>query len=129
MPRSLVVASAWLFGLFMIALTVYVSTDNRFGLMNQVRRVPGGDKTGHFFLMGMLAFLVTLATARPWLTRIGSHVARWGTLVAIVIAAEEYSQRYFPTRTFSMLDMAASLGGILVFSLLSFLVLRARQRA
>lgn len=126
----MLITSAWLFGLFMIGLTIYVNTGQRFAFMNMVRRnVPGGDKTGHFILMGALAFLVVLATARPTLTQrlsLGRHVTLWGSVTAIVIAAEECSQFYIPSRTFSLWDMAASLGGILTFSLLSYAVLRWR---
>lgn len=77
---------------------------------------PGGDKLGHFVLMGWLAFVVQLAVAavrrEPAPAGARALVARGTLVVAAVVALEELSQLAFLVRTPSLLDLAASLAGI-----------------
>ena len=88
--------------------------------------LPYGDKAGHFILYGILTLLVDLALfgARPnqsrkWLT------VTSGLILALLIGLEEFSQRYFADRTFSLKDLAASYLGVIFFS---WLALRIAQR-
>ena len=88
--------------------------------------LPYGDKAGHFILYGILTLLVDLALfgARPnqsrkWLT------VTSGLILALLIGLEEFSQRYFANRTFSLKDLAASYLGVIFFS---WLALRIAQR-
>jgi hypothetical protein len=71
-------------------------------------RFPGGDKVGHFVLMGILAFFVNMALPlrpadKPWRSLlIGSIV------VAVAVSIEEASQGWFKTRSLSWADLACS---------------------
>jgi VanZ family protein len=69
---------------------------------------PNGDKLGHFLLMGGLAFLLTLPLSRRYqLPGLG--------FLAVLIAIEEFSQRFFNNRHPSWSDLACSLAGVVVF--------------
>jgi polysaccharide biosynthesis protein VpsQ len=88
--------------------------------------LPYGDKAGHFILYGILTLLVDLALfgarlnqSQKWLT------VTSGLILALLIGLEEFSQRYFANRTFSLKDLAASYLGVIFFS---WLALRIAQR-
>lgn len=91
-------------------------------LLNFIGSIPYGDKLGHFFLMGILSFLVNiLLNARTvgfgkWRYLLGSLI------VWIVVTVEEISQIYVRGRTFDWTDLIADSLGILVFGELARLV-------
>ena len=94
-----------------------------------VTRIPGGDLTGHFLLMGLLSFVVNLRFSRSRL-----HGRRLGVLgcTGLVLAAvtlEELTQKWIPTRSFSMADLVASYAGVLAWGALAALLLWRGQRA
>jgi VanZ family protein len=80
-----------------------------------VNRVPGGDKTGHFLAVGLVAFVVVLGFApiRFRGRRVGAGC--WLVLIAVVVTLEEYSQQLFPNRRFSLLDLVYSYAGLMAF--------------
>lgn len=74
---------------------------------------PNGDKVGHFFLMGSLAFVVALALPCNWKLR--------GLLILTgLLALEEFSQRFFQHRTSDWLDLASSFAGVTIFGALNW---------
>ncbi len=83
---------------------------------------PGGDKAGHFILMGILNLLAT------WLALARNPAGSWrlaaltGPMVAVLVALEEYSQNFFPNRHASWADLASSLAGIVVFGFIAWLL-------
>ncbi len=79
-----------------------------------VTSVPGGDKLGHFVLMGVLAALVDLALRRRDVGRVPLGPA----VVLALVTLEEVSQRWMSTRTFDLLDLAADVAGIVAFTAL-----------
>jgi hypothetical protein len=96
---------------FMV-LIVFLADTGRPQFWNFVQAVPHGDKLGHFFLFGGLAFLACMTWPRArW---------RWGTfsmpvpvLIVLVFAVgEEISQGWIPGRTLDMVDLAAGCLGI-----------------
>lgn len=80
-----------------------------------VRAIPYGDKLGHFFLMGVASFLVTLLMqGKGW--RLGKFLIPFGAfLVGEAVFLEEMTQLYLPTRTFSFEDLMADFLGIVVW--------------
>jgi polysaccharide biosynthesis protein VpsQ len=86
----------------------------------QLYNFPNGDKVGHFFLMGGLAFITGLLLPDSWKKR-GLFV------LAGLIALEEFSQLLFSHRTFSLLDLACSLAGVAAFGLLSLWLSRLNK--
>jgi polysaccharide biosynthesis protein VpsQ len=73
---------------------------------------PGGDKVGHFLLMGTLALLVNLSLSSRTMTILSRRVLVGSVLVAVVVTIEEFTQALSANRTFSLLDLAFSYAGI-----------------
>lgn len=97
-------------------------------LFNFVNRIPGRDTTGHFALMGLVAFCVVLgfAGSRPWGRTLGASGCTLLVLGAVTL--EEIVQVLIPARSFSLTDLFASYGGILLAGLAGGMILRVRQR-
>jgi polysaccharide biosynthesis protein VpsQ len=74
---------------------------------------PGGDKLGHFILYGILAFLLARAFPKP-VQPLGRFIIPMVILALLIFAAtEEFSQSFFSTRTFDLVDLTFSFLGIL----------------
>ncbi len=107
--------AAILFALF-VALVIFLANRGIAGkIFGWLYNYPNGDKVGHFFLMGLLAFLASLGfpTTRARLLRI--NLPKSSLIIAALVAIEEMTQLFSPGRTASFLDLAASLAGILLF--------------
>ncbi len=88
-------------------------------LLQVVRNVPLGDKIGHFFAMGTLAYLVNMLL-KCRVIKIGPYNILMGTvLVAVIVFLEECSQLFIPSRTFSLFDLLFDAIGIWFFSRLA----------
>ena len=74
--------------------------------------IPWGDKVGHFVLFGLLTLALVWAIPGPRQSLYGALLA------AILVTIEETIQIYAPTRTFSVLDLVASLSGVAVFAII-----------
>ena len=107
------------FGLFIIAVIILADT-NHMGFLGRVYDFPNGDKVGHFVLYGLLSLVVNLSVfeARP--TSDFKRLAVITSLIlALLIGLEEYSQRFFPTRTSDWIDLTASYLGVALFAWLA----------
>ena len=84
-----------------------------------VNNVPMGDKFCHCTFMFTFSVLTNLTLkCRP--IHLGGQTVLLGTvIVAIVVAAEEFSQLWIPGRDFDVLDLTADLVGIACGSLLA----------
>jgi len=81
--------------------------------------VPHLDKVLHFALMGLLAWVTNIALNHHRL-HLGSLRLLTGSIViSVIVAAEEYTQAWFPARTCDWRDLVADLLGITLASLLS----------
>ena len=111
--------SAVLFSLFI--LTVIVLADvGKLGILGFIYDIPYADKVGHFVLYGILTLLVDLAFIRALPNRSPKLVVvSTGLILALLIGAEEFSQKLFPSRTFDLLDLTASYLGVIFFSWLA----------
>lgn len=78
------------------------------------QKIPYFDKFGHFVLMGGLAFLAMIA----FVPRMEGTQRKSTTKVIIilltVIALEEASQHFIPSRTFSVADFLFGVIGVLI---------------
>jgi polysaccharide biosynthesis protein VpsQ len=114
-----------LFTLFIILIIVLADAD-RLGLLKLVNRLPLGDKAGHFILYGILALLINLTCFRSLPSQSRTWIAvTSGLVLGLLIGMEEYSQRYFSSRTFSLSDLSASYLGVIFFS---WLAIRTRNK-
>jgi VanZ family protein len=93
---------AALFGLFIIVIIVLANL-GQLGILSSLNQIPYGDKIGHFILYGILTLLIDLALfgSLPHLSR-QLIVLRVALILALFIGLEEFSQQYFPTRTFDL---------------------------
>ncbi len=106
---------AALFLAFIIGLIVLADADLLPDFINAIYDFPNGDKVGHFVLYGLLNFFITRAFLSSLPTRRGGWVTlSVGLILALFVALEELSQMFFSARTFSLLDLTASLLGIIV---------------
>ena len=101
-----------LFAAFLLAVIILADI-GQLGFLGIVYSFPFGDKAGHFILLGILAFLVVLTTLRSRRFLDLRLVTVSVTLfLALLAAAEEYSQKFFALRTFSLLDLFFSWAGL-----------------
>ena len=105
---------AFFFTIF-ILLIVILADRGQLGPINRIYDFPYGDKVGHFALFGLLNFFVTLTFLRA----LPSQNPKWvvlsvGLILALLIGAEEYSQKFFEARTFDLVDLLAGCVGLIV---------------
>ena len=79
-----------------------------------INSVPGQDKTGHFILMGIMAFLANLSLRGRWVECCRVRLYLGSLIVLICVVAEEFSQLFMAARGFDLGDLAADLLGILI---------------
>ncbi|MCE9645252.1 MAG: VanZ family protein [Chloroflexi bacterium] len=73
-----------------------------------------GDKLGHFVLFGLLNFFLTLTFLAAFPSGPSTRVALTiGLILALLAGLEEYSQKFYPLRTFDLVDLLASYLGLL----------------
>jgi VanZ family protein len=115
-------------GLFLAVIVLVVAlADNSEGQFTfaWLRAIPGGDKVGHFLLMGGLAFVCNYAFKLRRII-IFRRAVLLGSLVVFALAAlEEFSQCFIRTRTFDWLDLTCDALGIWCFGQLAVRCLRA----
>ena len=113
----------WLsiFPILIVLLIVILADNGKLPkLVSDLYDFPYGDKIGHFLLMGLLnytlvrIFLVSHADLKP------AHVI-WTVSLAVTffVTLEEFSQQFFPRRTFSLLDLFFDYMGISFFGFLA----------
>jgi len=103
------------FGLFVVVIIIFADTSD-LGPLGKIYDIPFGDKLGHFVLFGLLSLVVNLAVfeARPKDNK--SRLALITCLIlALLIGLEEFSQIWFPSRSFSLFDLAAGYLGVALF--------------
>ena len=93
-----------------------------------IKSLPHGDKLGHFGLFGGLALLLNHSLSYRKL-RLGWWAPQRGALLVMSFAiAEEFSQRYLPSRSFDLYDVLADVCGVTVGTLIQ-LAWRKRRAA
>ena len=105
----------WLTGVFILVLILIVVIAN-LGLGSTyfpfIYSIPGFDKIGHFFLMGVLSFLINLLLKAKKVHILSFSFLIGSLAVILVVALEELSQLFLIYRAFSWLDLVFDLGGI-----------------
>jgi polysaccharide biosynthesis protein VpsQ len=116
-----------LYLLFLVGIIIIANLGLFGRLFIPVSSIPGGDKTGHFLLMGILSFLATLTMA-PRRFKMGRLTLPLGSVcVAIVVTMEEFSQIFIRSRGFSWGDLAADYCGIICFGIVATLILARKK--
>jgi polysaccharide biosynthesis protein VpsQ len=120
----------WVTILFILLLAaIVVAADSRRmpAFVAALYDFPNGDKVGHFVLMGLFSLLVNLGVLSGPGRRTLRRVITASLLVTGVVALEEFSQRFFPSRNSSWGDLAASLAGIIVFGGLAWFLVERKK--
>jgi len=84
-------------------------------LFRFIRRLPFGDKLGHFFLMGMFSLMVNLALSAKTVQIWKLNYLLGSLIVLAVVTIEEVSQIFIRGRTFDAGDLLADAAGIFIF--------------
>ena len=104
----------WLTGVFILVLILIVVIAN-LGLGSTyfpfIYSIPGLDKIGHLFLMGVLSFLVNFLLKAKKVQILSFSFLLGSLVVILVVALEELSQLFLIYRAFSWLDLVFDLGG------------------
>jgi hypothetical protein len=113
---------AFLFAIFIVLVILLADLGWIGRVFGWLYNYPNGDKVGHFVLMGILALLASLGfpTARVRLRFI--NFLKSSLIIAVLAMLEEFSQMFFPNRTASLLDLAASLTGVLMLGELGAMI-------
>lgn len=81
-------------------------------IFSWIQALPGGDKLGHFLIVGGFACALNYAL-RCRTMSLGGKPVLFGSLIVLVLASvEETSQLFIPSRNFDLLDLAADVLGI-----------------
>jgi polysaccharide biosynthesis protein VpsQ len=107
----------WVVGFWgYIAILLAISLSAYMGWLRiQALQIPYLDTAMHFFLLGIASYLSHRAL-RGRRVPIGTlRIPLGPLLVGACAMADELLQMYFPSRTFSLLDMSANLSGIILF--------------
>lgn len=103
--------------LLFVSSAVFVADNGMFPrFFRWVASVPHLDKAGHFVLMGLLAWSANLAFRHH---RLCPGLLTGSLITAAVVFAEEFSQKWFPARSFDWRDLLADALGILCASMFS----------
>ena len=89
-------------------------------------QIPNLDKVGHFFGMGILAFLAWNVISKPQKKLFSLFNLLVISILISLITLEEYSQKFIVARSFSYGDLLADYLGIIIFSLLFILIKHQR---
>lgn len=102
-----------------ICWIIYLAdTAQAFCFLKLVQTYPGTDKLGHFCLFGGLAWLLNRSLKFRTI-QLGSYAIQLGAVLVLGFAVgEEITQRFFPSRTFDLVDLMADISGVAFFSLL-----------
>ncbi len=112
------------YGLF-IGWVIYLANTGQSSVFFQlVRAVPYGDKLGHLFLFGFLTLGLNVVLKYRVFKIKQRGIYLGSTIVGIVVLLEELSQYFLPSRTFDVIDLGADITGILLFSIISYILSR-----
>ncbi|EDY81656.1 hypothetical protein VDG1235_1274 [Verrucomicrobiia bacterium DG1235] len=123
--RLFIIATSLLATLF-IVFTIWIIHEANIGrdniLFKTVRATPYGDKIGHFLLAGALTIVVNFFLRHRAFLLKGFPLPYGSLIVLVIVALEEASQHYLPTRSLDIKDALANFAGILVFSIPAIVV-------
>ncbi|MGB1296499.1 MAG: VanZ family protein [Flavobacteriales bacterium] len=108
-----------LFSISFIFWIIYMADTGQSSIFfDFIKKIPYGDKVGHFFIFGCVTLLANVVLRfRRLFNR--KHLFLGTSIVALFALIEEISQMFFATRTFDLIDLTADSAGILLFHWLS----------
>ena len=100
---------------FLLLLTIILLADTGYLPVKQLSKIPYYDTIGHFILYGIASFLSHRAFNRKMLVIFNLPLPLGPLIFSGFTVIEEMLQYFLPNRTFSLIDMGASLLGIVLF--------------
>ena len=128
---------AYFYGLFIVIIIVLADT-RKLGFLYAFYDFPFGDKIGHLFIFGLLSLVVNLSVLsikslanNPIYMELSIKrvVIKTSFVLAVFVGLEEFSQRWFASRTADLVDLSASYVGIAVFAFLALKIMNKRSRS
>jgi len=111
-----------LFSGYLLVLCLIITLKNM-NLGNSVfdlfRGIPHADKMGHFFLYGLLTYLMSFALKLKTIKLMTIRIPLAPIILLFATFMEECSQISQEFRTFSLLDMLVNAVGIMCFGILA----------
>jgi VanZ family protein len=123
------------FGIFIVIIVILADTRN-LGFLYSIYDFRFGDKVGHFLIFGLLSLVVNLSVLETGSPSDASTPASLETIrsviktcliLALIVGLEEFSQRWFPSRTSDWFDLSASYLGIASFAFLAIAIKTRRS--
>ena len=106
---------------FILLVGIVLLADNHqyHTLFNGIRRIPGGDKLGHFLLMGLFSFLLNVSLSCRTVRVFAVRVLLGSVIAGAAVTLEELSQIFVRYRTFDLVDLFFDYAGIWTFGRLA----------
>ncbi|WP_224412694.1 VanZ family protein [Oscillatoria salina] len=105
-----VAIASFIYGMILLSIFVAAYTGN---LPAQLNDIPYHDTLGHLILYGIATYLGQCLLQHRHKIIFGCKIPLWPLMFGIFTVVEEFVQSFSPNRTFSWLDLTASLVGIL----------------
>ena len=117
-----------LYFLLLAGIVVLADAREYHNVFDAVRRIPGGDKLGHFLLMGLFSFLLNVSLSCRTVRVTSARVLLGSAVVCAAVTLEEFSQIFVRYRTFDLVDLFFDYAGIWAFGRLALYVELRRGR-
>ena len=91
--------------------------------------IPGLDKIGHFFLIGLLSYLVNTILLGQKIKVLSLRLLKGSLIIFLIVVLEEVSQLFLTYRAFSLMDLVADFAGIIIFGRLSLYKQRSKHNS
>ncbi len=106
-----------IFGILFLIFFIYIIYSANQGnipfFIRQLYMFPGGDKIGHFILLGIFSFFANQLLYPRHLLVFGKSFFIGSLIVMILISVEEVSQIFISNRAFDLIDLSFSYLGII----------------
>lgn len=113
--------------ILLIFLLIFSADTNAFpSWLSWYRKIPFGDKIGHFLLFGIFSLSLNYICKFKQMSLFTAKLFFGSVFTFVFITIEEFSQIFFSSRTFSMLDLTANYFGILILGELTSRFIRNR---
>ena len=100
----------------LLSIIIYLANHREYyGVFAAIRAVSGGDKLGHFLLMGLFSYLVNVSLRSRILTLRSQPLLLGSVIVYLAVTLEEFSQICLRHRSFDLLDLFCDYAGIWLF--------------
>ncbi|MCI5224736.1 MAG: trypsin [Candidatus Electrothrix sp. AR4] len=118
--------------LFLLFFLYVIYAANQGTLPLFIRRLylfPGGDKVGHFVLLGIASFFANQLLYPRHFFVFGKVFLVGSLILLVAMTAEEISQMFLANRTFDLIDLSCSYLGIIAGDIVVRVLKRKRNVA